>query len=127
MVDRTKGEGRKIKVEMAKKGQAMSFSYYTRWLSPTFRRQLAWLRERKPLPKVHYYWALPDSALAQPDERVYEYVRISRAACVQAEYATQAQIETCVRLCHKANATTGLSMMLVPNADGTITNPIPVT
>jgi len=88
----------------------MSFSYYTRWLSPTFRRQLAWLRELKPLPKVHYSWALPDSVLAQPDERVYEYVRISRAACVQAEYATQAQIETCVRLCHPVGATIGLNL-----------------
>jgi hypothetical protein len=88
----------------------MSFSYYTRRLSPTFHRQLAQLKELKPLPKVAYSWSLPDNVLSQPDERHYEYVRISRAACLQAEYATQAQIETCVHLCQPSGASIGLNL-----------------
>ena len=81
----------------------MSFSYLTRWLSPTFRKQLTALKGLKALPKKHYSWTLPDFALAQPDERVYEVVRIMGSACLQGEYATKEQIETCVKLCHKVN------------------------
>jgi hypothetical protein len=86
------------------------FSYYTRWLSPTFRRELGWLRSLKPLPKVHLSWTLPDFALTKPDERVYEYVRISRAACLQGEYATRQHVETCVKLCQPVGASIGINL-----------------
>jgi hypothetical protein len=61
------------------------------------------LKELKALTKTHYSWCLPDNVLAQPDERHFEYVRITGAACLQGEYATAEQVATCVKLCHRAN------------------------
>ncbi len=67
---------------------------------------IQWLRELKPLPKVHYSWPLPNELLAHPDDpRLVEYVRITHAASVSGEWATEAQIEAAVSLCANVNAT----------------------
>lgn len=36
---------------------------------------LAWLRELKPLPKVHYSWPVPLETMS--DELLFEYVRLT--------------------------------------------------
>jgi hypothetical protein len=88
----------------------MSFSYLTRWLSTKFRRELAQLKDLKPLPKVHWSWSLPDFALNQPDERVYEVVRVMGSACLQGEYATPQHVATCVKLCHPVGGRIGINL-----------------
>jgi hypothetical protein len=70
---------------------------------------LAQLKDLKPLPKKHWSWSLPDFAVTQPDERVYEVARIMGSACLRAEYATPQHVATCVKLCHPAGASIGVN------------------
>lgn len=64
---------------------------------------LAQLRELKPLPKVHYSWPVPFEKV--PDELLLEYVRLTHAVCVTGEWCTPEQIDRCVAICAKVNAT----------------------
>ena len=64
---------------------------------------LVWLRELKPLPKVHYSWPLPLKTLS--DDLLYEYVRITHAASLAGEWCTDAEIDRAVRICRRVNAT----------------------
>ena len=62
---------------------------------------LQWLRELKPLPKVHYSWPLPWQHIS--DELLYEYVRITHAASVAGEWFKPEQIDRAVRACRRVN------------------------
>jgi hypothetical protein len=62
------------------------------------------LRELKPLVKVHYSWPLPEELLDNPDDALlFEYVRVTHAASLRAEWGTQRQAETAVRVCKRVN------------------------
>lgn len=64
---------------------------------------LSQLRQLKPLPKVHYSWALPLDKLS--DELLYEYVRLTHAASLSAEWCKPENIDRCVAICKKVNMT----------------------
>jgi hypothetical protein len=68
------------------------------------------LRDLRALKKPHWSWSLPDFALTQPDERVFEVARIMGSACLQGEYATPQQVATCVKLCHAMLASIGINL-----------------
>ncbi len=68
---------------------------------PTDAQVLAWLRELKPLPKVHYSWPVPFDKLS--DDLLYEYVRLTNAVSVSGEWGTTEQIEQSVAVCKRVN------------------------
>jgi hypothetical protein len=64
-----------------------------------------WLRALEPLPKVHYSWPIPPLLLDHPDDpRLYEYVRLTRAASVSGEWVTPSRFEAAVDVCRRVNA-----------------------
>jgi hypothetical protein len=71
--------------------------------APVSSTLLSQLRQLKPLPKVHYSWPLPFEKLS--DELLYEYVRLTHAASLSGEWCKPKQIERCVSICKKVNAT----------------------
>jgi hypothetical protein len=69
---------------------------------PTDEQLLEWLKELKPLPKVHYSWPVPLETL--PDELLHEYVRLTSAISLSGEWGTAEQIERAVAVCKRVNA-----------------------
>lgn len=63
---------------------------------------LSWLKELKPLPKVHYSWPLPFRNLS--DDLLFEYIRLTHAASIAGEWTNPAEIDRAVRLCGRVNA-----------------------
>lgn len=69
--------------------------------APSEKQLLSWLRELKPLPKVHYSWPLPFRTIS--DDLLYEYARLTHAVSVAGEWHTEAQIDRAVRICKRVN------------------------
>jgi hypothetical protein len=69
---------------------------------PTDQQILAWLKELKPLPKVHYSWPVPMEKLS--DDLLHEYVRLTSAISLSGEWGTAEQIEHAVSVCKQVNA-----------------------
>ena len=66
---------------------------------------VAWLQPLKPLQKVHYSFPLPPRLLEDPRNLLlYEYVRITHAACVRGESATARQVGVATAVCQAVNA-----------------------
>jgi len=63
---------------------------------------LAWLRELKPLPKVHYSWPLPLEKMS--DELLFQYVRLTGAVSLSGEWGQVEQVDRAVAVCQKVNA-----------------------
>lgn len=66
-------------------------------------QMVGWLRELKPLSKVHYSWPLPFKSMS--DDLLYEYVRLTHAASLSGEWGQQEQIDRAVEFCHRVNGT----------------------
>lgn len=64
---------------------------------------VAWMKELKPLPKVHYSWPLPYKTIS--DEVLFEYVRLTHAASLSGEWSQEEHIDRAVAVCHRVNAT----------------------
>jgi hypothetical protein len=69
--------------------------------APTDEQVLAWLRELKPLPKVHYSWPLPFAKLS--DELLIEYARLTHAVSLSGEWAKPEEIDRAVLICKQIN------------------------
>ena len=63
---------------------------------------LGWLKELKPLQKVHYSWPLPLRTMS--DKLLLEYARISQAVSISGEWAQTRDIERSVMACKMVNA-----------------------
>lgn len=63
---------------------------------------VSWMKELKPLPKIHYSWPLPYKTIS--DEILFEYVRLTHAASLSGEWSKPEQIEQAVEVCHRVNA-----------------------
>lgn len=63
---------------------------------------LTWLRELKPLQKVHYSWPVPFEKLS--DELLYEYTRLTHAVSLSGEWKTPQEVERTVMICKQVNA-----------------------
>jgi hypothetical protein len=74
---------------------------------PTDAPILEQMRALPPLPKVHYSWGLENGTLLNTadDPRLYEYVRITHAACVTGEWANEDRVNRAVLACAQVNAT----------------------
>ncbi len=66
-------------------------------------RYVEWMKELKPLSKVHYSWPLPYKSMS--DELLYEYVRLTHATSLSGEWGQQDQIDRAVEVCQRVNAT----------------------
>jgi hypothetical protein len=66
-------------------------------------QNLEWLRELKPLPKVHYSWPLPLGKVS--DEVLHEYARLTHAISVSGEWCKPEQIDHAVQICQRVNLT----------------------
>ena len=69
---------------------------------PTDSQVLEWLRELKPLPKVHYSWPVPLDRMS--DELLFEYVRLTQAVSLSGEWGTAEQMDQAVAVCQRVNA-----------------------
>ncbi len=67
------------------------------------RQILAWMKQLKPLPKVHYSW--PISLSKDRDKLLYQYVRLTHAVSLRGESATPANVDQAVDLCNRVNQT----------------------
>lgn len=63
---------------------------------------LAWMRELKPLPKVHYSWPLPLAKM--PEELLFHYVRLTSAVSLSGEWFTSQDVHRAVAVCRRVNA-----------------------
>ena len=63
---------------------------------------VVWMKELKPLPKVHYSWPIPLKSIS--DEVLLEYVRLTHAASFAGEWSDPEQIEIAVKACQRVNA-----------------------
>ena len=63
---------------------------------------LAWLRELKPLPKVHYSWPLPFGSFS--DELLLEYARLTHAVSLSGEWSKPEQVDRAVTICQQVNS-----------------------
>lgn len=70
---------------------------------PSEEQVLQWLRELKPLPKVHYSWPIPFDRFS--DELLFEYVRLTGAVSVSGEWSKVEQLDAAVAVCQKVNRT----------------------
>ena len=70
---------------------------------PSDDQVLTWLRQLKPLPKVHYSWPLPFGKLS--DDILYEYARLTHAVSLSGEWGTPEQIDRAVSICKRVNGT----------------------
>lgn len=71
--------------------------------APASTSLLSQLRHLRPLPKIHFSWALPFEKLS--DELLYEYVRLTHGASLSGEWCKPEHIDRCVSICKKVNAT----------------------
>ena len=69
---------------------------------PSEQQVLEWMRELKPLPKVHYSWPLPFKSISE--ETLFEYVRLTHAASISGEWSKDGDIERAVEICQRVNA-----------------------
>lgn len=69
---------------------------------PPEAQTLEWLRELKPLPKVHYSWPLPMRQIS--DSVLLEYARITQALSLSGEWSQSRDIERAVSVCKMVNA-----------------------
>ncbi len=59
----------------------------------------------KPLPKIHYSYAVEDKWLATAnDPLVFEYVRLTHALCLRGERVTGPQVDVAAAVCAAVNA-----------------------
>jgi hypothetical protein len=65
---------------------------------------LTWLKELKPLPKVHYSWALPLPGIS--NQQLVEYARITHAVSLSGEWVQTRDIERAVLTCKMVNVKT---------------------
>jgi hypothetical protein len=70
---------------------------------PSESQVVAWMRDLKPLSKVHYSWPLPYKSMS--DELLFEYVRLTHAASLSGEWGQPEQIERAVQVSHSVNLT----------------------
>ena len=70
-------------------------------VKPATAQVLAWLRELKPLPKVHYSWPVPMEKLS--DELLHEYVRLTHAVSLSGEWGKPEQVDRAVSICKQVN------------------------
>ena len=71
---------------------------------------LTWMKQLKPLPKVHYSWplAIVEKDRAKQTERnklLYEYVRLTHALSLRGETASPREIDQAVDICNRVNTT----------------------
>ena len=71
---------------------------------------LTWMKQLKPLPKVHYSWpvAIVEKDRAKQTERnklIYEYIRLTHAVSLRGESASPRVINQAVDICNRVNAT----------------------
>ncbi len=66
---------------------------------------LEWMRELTPLRKVHYSWALPQSLMDATSAELYEYVRLSNACSLSAQWGKDYYLDICVQVCKRVNLT----------------------
>ncbi len=66
------------------------------------RQILEWLRELKPLQKVHYSWPVPVMDISE--ELLFEYTRLTHAISLSGEWGQPAQIDRAVMICKQVNA-----------------------
>jgi len=71
--------------------------------APSHKSITAWLRELKPLPKVHYSYPLDFKTT--PEQLLYEYVRITHAASLSGEWHNRKEVDQAVALCKRVNET----------------------
>ncbi len=71
--------------------------------APSDDQVLTWLRDLKPLPKIHYSWPVPLEQLS--DAQLHEYTRLTHAISVSGEWVKPEQIEHAVVICKRVNAT----------------------
>jgi hypothetical protein len=69
---------------------------------PSEEQILSWLRELKPLPKVHYSWPLPVEKLS--GELLHEYARLTHAVSLSGEWGKPEQVDRAVTVCKRVNA-----------------------
>lgn len=69
----------------------------------TNKQLLMWLKELKPLQKIHYSWPLDFKST--PNELLYEYARITHAVSVSGEWHNRDEMDQAVRLCKRVNET----------------------
>lgn len=62
---------------------------------------ISWLKELKPLPKVHYSYPLPFKKIS--DELLFEYGRITQAISISAEWNREEDIDRIIRISQKIN------------------------
>ncbi len=69
---------------------------------PSDEQILAWFKELKPLPKVHYSFPLAFNKFS--DELLFEYTRLSHAISLSGEWGTSEQVDRAVKICKQVNA-----------------------
>jgi hypothetical protein len=62
---------------------------------PSESQVVAWMRDLKPLSKVHYSWPLPYKSMS--DDVLFEYVRLTHAASLSGEWGQPEQIECAIQ------------------------------
>ncbi|MCX5807665.1 MAG: hypothetical protein NT010_16620 [Proteobacteria bacterium] len=73
---------------------------------PSRDKIVEWLRELRPLPKVHYSWPLPTELLSNStDDLLKEFARLTHAISLRAESADPGEIAAAVRVCKSINDT----------------------
>lgn len=63
---------------------------------------LKWMKELKPLPKVHYSWPIPLNKISP--ELLHEYVRLTHAISLSGEWDKAEQVFHAVSICKKVNS-----------------------
>ncbi len=64
---------------------------------------LSWLKDLKPLQKVHYSWALPFRSMS--NQLLVEYARITHAVSISGEWAQTRDLERAIMACQLVNTT----------------------
>ena len=93
----------------------------------TFDRQLAELRDLKPLRKIHYCWPVERNQLIARDPRLFEYVRITGSLGIRGEWWHAnndglAEMRAAVEMCQPYGATLAVNYSpwhnIVGDSDG---------
>jgi len=66
-----------------------------------------WMKALPPLRKIHYSWAIPADLfnLDSNKELLYEYVRLTHAVSITAQWAPNNFVDKCVQVCKQVNLT----------------------
>lgn len=74
------------------------------------------LRDLKPLPKVHYSWALPDHLFRRDSNALlFEIVRITKAASLRGENCTKQYVDHAMKICRAVHTRHGVHPQLAIN------------